>query len=132
MVLTKKRAAEMMLRIGKRNNKGFLLLEALVSVAILSVALVMILNSFMRSIRATELSEDYFRAGLLLEEKFFELYARGIKEGSSGDTFGVFDNRFSWDLDVIRLDEDRVREVSLGVSWNQGSKEYSTFLLTYL
>ncbi len=122
----------MMLRIGKRNNKGFLLLEALVSVAILSVALVMILSSFMRSIRATELSEDYFRAGLLLEEKFFELYANGIKEGSKGEEFSVFDNRFSWNLDVVRLDEDEVHEVSLGVSWNQGSKEYSTFLLTYL
>lgn len=114
------------------NNKGFLLLEVMVSVAILSTGLVLILNSFIRSIRAIDLSEDYFRAGLLFEEKIYEVYNSEIEEGSSNGVFPNFDNRFSWYLDIVKLQEDSLRELNLEISWNQGNKQQSMSVATYL
>jgi len=119
--------------VGKRTNKGFLLLEVMISVAILSVSLVLILNSFMRSVRAMEFSEDYFRAGLLLEKKLYAVCNVEIVEGSSGSTFSDFNNKFSWDLGVERLEEDSIlHKVDLKVSWNQGTSEHDISILTYL
>ncbi len=113
-------------------EKGFLLLEVMVSVAILSIALVMILGSFTRSIRTIELSEDYFRAGLLLENKIYELSHSEIEEGSSSGVFSDFDNRFSWNLEIMKMEEGLVRELNLGVSWHQGAKEHDLSIVTYL
>ena len=128
-----KRAEEMMLLTGKRKNKGFLLLEVMVSVTILSIALVLILNSFMRSVRAVDLSKDYFRAGLLLEEKMFEIYSdTDIEEGISEDIFTGFDNRFSWALNVTKLEEEPLKEVDLKVLWDERNKKQSLPVLTYL
>lgn len=132
MVLTVKKAAEMMLVTGKRKSKGFLLLEAMVSVTILAVSLVLIAGSFMKSIKAKELSEDYFKAGLLLEEKTCELNNTDMKEGISEGVFNNFGNRFSWNLIVAKLNEEPLKEISLEVSWMEGNKRQSMSMLTYL
>jgi len=70
-----------MLQTGKRNNKGILLLEVLVSATILSVCFVFIISSFTRSIRAIGLSGDYFRAGLILEQGLYEALDCELKQG---------------------------------------------------
>ncbi|MFH1854074.1 MAG: prepilin-type N-terminal cleavage/methylation domain-containing protein [Candidatus Omnitrophota bacterium] len=124
----------MMSLIGRKgSNKGFLLLEAMVSIAILSIGLVVILSSFTRSIRAKELSEDYFKAGLLLEEKIFELStAPDIEEGVSEGVFSDFGNRFSWSLIVARLEGEGLKEISLEVSWAKGNKIQYIPMVTYI
>lgn len=132
MVLMVKKAAEMMLVIGKRKSNGFLLLEAMVSVTILAVGLVLIVSSFMKSIKAKELSVDYFKAGLLLEEKICELNNTDMKEGISEGVFDNFEDRFSWNLIVAKLDEEPLKEISLEVSWIEGNKRQSMSMLTYL
>lgn len=121
-----------MLLTGKRQNKGFLLLEVMVSATILSVGIVLILNSFITSTRAIELSQDYFRAGLLLEEKLCDVYNTEIKEGSSEDAFSDFNSKFSWYMDVVKPQDDIIDEVSLRVSWRQGTREHDLSILTYL
>ncbi|MFC1621179.1 type II secretion system protein [Candidatus Omnitrophota bacterium] len=70
----------MTLLAGKKNNKGILLLEVLVSVAILSVCFVFIISSFTRSIRVINLSGDYFRVGLVLEQELYEALDFELKE----------------------------------------------------
>jgi len=125
----------MILPIGKRKNKGFLLLEVMVSIGILSIGLVLVLGSFMRSIRAMELSEDYFRAGLLLEAKIYEVLNSDIEEGLSEGVFTDFGNRFSWNSNVENLEEEGfedISEVTLEVSWDQGNKKQSIPVSTYI
>lgn len=121
----------MILRTGKK-NKGFLLLEVMVSAAIVSIALTIILSSFISSIRAIELSKDYFKAGLLIEEKFCELKSVSIKEGLSEGTFKDFGNKFSWHLNVAGIEDSHFNEVVLEVSWGRGSKNHSISTSTYL
>jgi len=107
----------------RQKNRGFLLLEVMIGVAILSIGTLLILNSFMRPLRAIEFSRDYFKAGLLLEEKMLELYNSDIKDGASRGVFSNFDDKFSWSLSVIKLEEDACNEVNLRILWQGKDKE---------
>ena len=123
-----------MLLTGKKiKNSGFLLLEVMISVSILSFGLLLILNSFMRPIMAVELSKDYFRAGLLLEEKMFEACNSDIVEGLSKGTFSGFNNMFSWEMDVTGQEEGAFKEIGLRVLWKERAKEQQDMTVsTYL
>ena len=121
----------MMLIIGKR-TRGLTLVEVMVSVTILAICLVLILNSFVRSTRATELSDDFFRSTLLFEDKLYEMCNTELDEGFQDGVFSNFGNRFSWRLHVVKLEELPIKETELEISWNQGSKEKAISTLTYL
>jgi len=113
------------------NNKGFLLLEVMVSVAILSIGLVFVLGSFMSSIRAMSLSEDYFKASLLLEDKLYEVYNTELKERSLSDEFDDFGKRFSWHLDVEKLEDFPLFQVGLKILWDKRTRQHELSLITY-
>lgn len=112
-----------MLTGNKQKSRGFLLLEIMISISVLSIGILLILNSFVNLIRSIELSKDYFKAGLMLEEKLTEVYNSDIEEGLSGGEFSGFDNRFSWDMNVIESEDGSCKEVSLKVSWRERGKE---------
>lgn len=124
----------MMLLAGKRQkDKGFLLLEIMVSISILSIGVVLVLSSFMEPIKVMELSRNYFKAGILLEKKLLELYNNGIEEGVSMGEFSDFDNKFSWCLDVVRLEDDSsCREIKLKVLWRERGREKDLSISTYI
>lgn len=127
----------MTLQTGKRkqrNKKGFLLLEVLISVAILSFSLVLIINSFSKSLRALELSENYFKANLLLSKKVFEIENNPkefLEEGQSDGIFEDFGGKFSWWLEVEKIEEEKLSEVKLKVFWFQNKKEEALSIFTY-
>ncbi|MDP2920768.1 MAG: hypothetical protein Q8O12_00160 [Candidatus Omnitrophota bacterium] len=124
----------MMLRAGKTGkNKGFLLLEILISVSILSFGVILILNSFIGPIMASQLSRDYFNAGSLLEEKMLELHSgKEVEEGSSKGGFSGPEAKFSWDLNVVKLEEISCKEVSMKILWKQKNKGQDFSILTYI
>jgi len=123
----------MMLLIGKRKrNKGFLLVEVMVSISILSIGLLLVLNSFFRSIKAVEVSRDYFKAGLLLENKIYELLNKGTEEGVWEGSFDDFNKRFSWNLDARTIEESPLNEINLKVSWGGKDKEKDISISTYI
>jgi len=122
-----------MLRIGKTTRiAGFTLVEVMVSITILAVCLVLILSSFVRSIKAIELSDDFFKSTLLFEDKLYEIHNAELYEGFQDGVFSDFGNRFSWRLHVIELEELPIKETELEISWKQGSKEKGMSLITYL
>lgn len=116
----------------RRSNKGFLLLEIVISVAILTAGLLLVLNSFVRSIGAIELSRDYFKASLLGEEKMYELQNAQLTEGSSGGVFPDFNSEFSWRLSAKKIEENALKEADLEIYWQQGAKRKNISILTYL
>ncbi len=127
----------MILQTGKRkrrNKKGFLLLEVLISVAILSFGLVLIINSFSKSLRVSELSENYFKANLLLSKKLFEIENNPegfLEERQSNGNFEDLGGRFSWQLEVEKIEEEKLSEVKLKVFWLQNKKEEALTIATY-
>ena len=59
-----------------RNKRGFLLVEVLITVVILSVGLTLITRSFMMSLRALDAIKQYTGGYLLLEQKLLDLESR--------------------------------------------------------
>ncbi|OIO32984.1 MAG: hypothetical protein AUJ70_04220 [Candidatus Omnitrophica bacterium CG1_02_40_15] len=118
--------------IGKKRSSGFLFVELLISVLIMSVGLILILNSFIQSLRAIEYSDDYFKACLFLEDKAFEVYNSDKKEGFSKGSFNDFNDKFSWELNVAKLEEAGLNEISLKVMWYERNKEHDVPIFTYL
>ena len=123
----------MILQIGKKKkSNGFLFIELMVSVLIIAIGFTVMLNSFMQSIKAIEYSKDYFKACLLLEEKAYEIYNTDKKEGFSKGVFNNFNNKFSWELNVAKLEETSLNEISLKVIWHERNKEHDVPIFTYL
>lgn len=120
----------MILRIGKK-NRGFLLLEVMVSVAVLSVGILLILNSFVRSLRAIEFSENYFKAGLIAQEKIYEMGCAGGNRALADGVLADFGNKFSWHMDAVRIEEEAIDEIMFKVFWNERNIQHDFSVVTY-
>ena len=116
-----------MLLTGKnQKNKGFLFLELMISISILSIGVLFILNSFITPMRAMEFSKDYFKAGLLIEQKMFEFYNSDFAQGVSKGVFSDFGNKFSWEIVVNE------KEMDLKILWKEKNKDADLTIATYL
>ena len=116
-------------RLGK---KGFLLLEVLVSVIIITVGLVYIIRSFSMSTRAIATSRDYIKAASLMEDKLWELeQARQVERGEDK---GYFDDerKFTWEIKAEEEEESPVNKMELDVSWKRRERSQSISLVTYI
>lgn len=122
-----------MLRLSRlKKNSGFLLIEVLVSVVVITVGLIYIVHSFSVSTRAIGTSRDYIKALTLLEEKLWELEAAGeVEEGEDEDYFG--DERvFAWELEAETEDEPPVNKTRLTVLWPERKRKQKISVTTYL
>jgi general secretion pathway protein I len=106
-----------------RRQRGFTLLEVLVALAILSVAVVVMLQLFAQGLRLLKVAGDYQRAVLLADQKAreVELVREGAESGQEGE--------FQWerratvvpvsaDLTVFGLTPLRLFRVSVEVRWS--------------
>lgn len=106
-----------------RRQRGFTLLEVLVALAILSVAVVVMLQLFAQGLRLLKVAGDYQRAVLLADQKAreVELVREGVESGQEGE--------FQWerratvvpvsaDLTVFSLTPLRLFRVSVEVRWS--------------
>ena len=132
----------------KTRNTGFLLFEVMVTVAILSLGLTLILRSFTTSLGAIRTSQNYMLACLLLEEKMWELEeeAESTKKITTEPSRGEFTasngkdkwrERFSWETACEDLLDEEGEETSLDkvtvtVAWRESRSQKSVWLTTYL
>lgn len=119
------------------NNRGYLLLEAVVSVAVIAIGLAIILRSFASSLRASKISQEYFIAALLLNDKLCDLEEKikikGGIDNSDAKEEKTPDTKYITKTDVMKLDElDSLADVKTVVSWNSGKRneriEVDTFM----
>ncbi len=113
----------------KKRSNGFLFIELLISVLIMSIGLVLVLNSLIQSLRAIEYSNNYFKACLFLEDKACDIYNSDKKEGFSR---GLFNSKFSWELNMAKLEDSSLNEISLRVIWDERNKKHDVPIFTYL
>jgi len=122
------------------NKRGSLLLEALLSVIILSVSITMIIQSMTASLRAVKYSIHYTKASILMENKMVGLLQKGAAEpgaGESGDFDFPYEN-YQYSLSVEPSDagtgDDHIKlsDVQLRVSWMAGGKEKGVSVGTYM
>ena len=121
------------------NKRGFLLLEVIVAIAILTGGLVFVTRVYSTAKYAIQRSFVIFRSGLLLESRMFEFEEKGkirdyLKEGK------VFsdDRDYSWRLSAAPVARDPVLQESLGldsvileVSRNRDKEEKRSYITMY-
>lgn len=112
------------LTIGK-NKKGFLLFEVMITVAVLSLGLVIIIHSFTSCLNGTKAIVGYINADFYLEKKMWDI------ENGLEDICGE-DEKYKWKLDTIVIEDTDLSEAVLSVSWNQNNIEKKLTLTTYL
>lgn len=120
-----------------RNGKlglqtGFLLLEVLMSIFVVSVGLVFIISSFITSIKAFKASKSYLEALYLLEEKMWNYEETWkIEEGSDSGTFEE-NKSAEWDIKAEELEEDLpLCKVTLELTLKEGEKAKKYKIATY-
>ena len=122
----------------KRYRKGFLLVEVLLTILILSVGLTAVISSYVAAWRATIYSSDYSFATLLLSNTMSNLLQRRFIEAGLNET-GVFAEpyeKFGYTLTTHTIADGNetglLNEVAVTVSWASGAKEKNITATTYL
>ncbi|OIO38393.1 MAG: hypothetical protein AUJ75_02895 [Candidatus Omnitrophica bacterium CG1_02_49_10] len=112
-------------------RRGFLLLEVVVSIAILSLGAAVILRSFVSSARADAIAGDILNATYLAEEKLSEFEMPGRENMASENGQGD-DGRFQWLSGMKISDEDLgIAAVDVIVKWRRGNKDNRLEIASY-
>ncbi len=126
------------MRMSRRHisyTEGFTLLEVLVALALLSIALVVILQVFSANINGITLSDKYVKAVMKAESRMREvLDDEDIAENSSSE---MTEDGYRIDT-AIKSAEDkrtenlpvRLLDITLTVRWTEGTKERALTLKT--
>jgi prepilin-type N-terminal cleavage/methylation domain-containing protein len=120
-----------------RNEKGFTLLEILVSMTILAGAILTLVQMFSGSINQAAQADRYLNGVYLAQQKFSQLELDDFK---SETTEGDFENQenYSWQLEVLPHESPlnneeagiKIQKVSLRVYWEDGSQEKEVQLVS--
>jgi len=133
----------------KKNNsdpilRAFTLIEVLISVAILGFGLVIVIQSYMTSANALNISQNYVQAMQLAKDKLNEIelisYEKNgllpqAESGSGTEKIGARD--FNWVTEVREVLEpeylsEKLVEVCVKLNWKEAGKAKDVSLSTYL
>jgi prepilin-type N-terminal cleavage/methylation domain-containing protein len=129
--------------LGERRwvKSGFTLIEVVVSLAILSVGLIVIIELFAGGLRLARVSEEYTKAVNYGRIKMEEIAVKPKMEEGSEE--GEFDKTFRWEVGVKKVDVLPIEQkpdlkvpvelfqIQVKVIWKSGSKERSSAVETY-
>jgi len=127
-----------MMTSGTGRNKGFTLIEILISIAILSLGLILVLQGLTQCLNILRISQNNLETSLLAEEKMaeMEIAVKQDKEMFSKDTSGQSQSgniEFNWH---VRLSPDTqyedLYEVLTTVNWTEGRRKGSSIFSSYL
>jgi type II secretory pathway pseudopilin PulG len=130
-------------------KSGYILVETLVSVAILSLGLILVLRAFSSQISVLRTAKNYTHAQFLLEEKFSELEQEVPLDvdkwkGETGSFYietdpeksELFRNNFTWKVEIDWLKDEigllNIVEVKVTVSWVELNVARELVGLTYM
>ncbi len=115
------------------NQKGFLLLEVMLSLVILTGGLIFVSRSLSSANRLIIKSNELFQYSLLLQEKMSGLELAGEVEPNV-ERQGFFDKEreYSWKFSSKPLEDPGLCEVELEVFQTKDEPGTSFFLETYL
>jgi len=127
-----------------KQNKGFLLLEVLLTVVLVSTSVVYINHAFSSSLKAMSLTNSYCEALIFLDDKVFDIelnmYLSEISSSSKEENFS--NTLFLWDQEVMPLestdlgdeydiDDLDIERLSCSLSWEKNGSngiELSTYI----
>ncbi len=107
-------------------HKGLTLIEVLISVALLSVGIVIILQTFVRSAQTLAYVRDDATAYAFAVVKLADLeiaWQRGETFKTRGE-FTADGQRYRWFLTSAPLDVPELEHVTLNVTWRHGPQQH--------
>jgi Tfp pilus assembly protein PilE len=104
----------------KKRNQGFLLMEVLFCIAIISSGIVLIFESYRTVIKALALSHDYVQATMLLEKKYIAVHDTLSFESDRADAGGLFTLRHNT---LPSMEERAPQWNQIIIAWNRNAKE---------
>jgi len=119
-----------------RNEKGFTLLEIIVSMTILAASVLTLVQLFSGAINQASQADRYLNGVYLAQQKFSQLEMDGF---STDDNEGTFeDETYSWQLEILPYEsslnsEDariELQKVSLRVYWEDKNQEKEVQLVS--
>lgn len=114
------------------NKRGFMLLEVVLSVFIVTVGVVFVIGSFMTSIKAFKVSKVYLDALYLMEEKMWEYEeSEEIEEGSDSGRFADYKDA-EWNVKAEEIEDLPFNKVALGVNIKEDDRKRNFEVVTYL
>ena len=125
-----------MLWLAKKHRKGgFMLLEVILSVIIISSAALFIIRSYSTSLRAADLAHRLTKACLLLDEKLATVDMQGSIE--EGESLGSFEGEeyYDWSISSSPLDATetpKINAVYAEVTYQKGTQKRSVDVATYV
>lgn len=115
-----------------RGRKGFLLLEVLVSVAVIAIGLVYVIKSFSSSSRAIETATNFLNSISFVEEKLWEYEALpAVNKGREHGTFAR-DKKYSWKSDIEGEKDIPINKIDLVIEWEERTRKQTITVSTYL
>lgn len=127
-------------------KKAFTLIEVMLSVAVLSIGLVLILQAFAHSLNILRITEDNLTATLIAGNKMAEAQIEakedwGAFERGSDERFSLEEIKCRWEMDITpveweseeMIDEYEVlNEVKASLYWKEGKRKGVIFLDTLM
>ena len=121
----------------RRNEKGFTLLEILVSMTILSGAILALVQMFSGSVNQAAQADRYLNGVYLAQQKFSQLE---LDDFESEITEGTFENQetYSWQLEVLPHESPlnneeagiTIQKISVRVFWEDRNQEKEVELVS--
>jgi prepilin-type N-terminal cleavage/methylation domain-containing protein len=115
-----------------QTQRGFTLLEVILSVSIISIALITIINCFLLIAQSETTVSNYLKALLLLDSKLYEINVQRANQYIQKGRFDYPFKKFSWYVRQGPTPFHDIRSISLFISWQQAKKEKKIELNTYL
>lgn len=120
----------------KHSRKGYLLLEVVVSIAVVAIGLGVIVRSFTSSLRASKIAQEYFDASLALQDTLCGLEEEEKLTGGVGarETTGqVAGTPYNLETRITRIsDSDPLNEVNAIIYWKNRDRNEKIEIGTYL
>ena len=110
-------------------SKGSILLEALLSVVILSVSITLVIQSLTSSLRATKYGSQYTQASFMLDNHMIELLNQGVQkqEATSQEGFSFITEHSNPE----NIENPFIEYIQADIQWSLGSKEKRLIVVTY-
>jgi len=114
-------------------RRGFTLVEILTALVIFSVAILAFLQGMGDSLSHQNDLISNEHAAMLAQNILEEIYYdKDLEEGDNEGDFEGADAGYHWESLVQTTDTDKLMEVKVWISWNQGSKELDYELVTFM